>query len=676
MIAAVIDGHACWLLPYMPNTDEPVRLGAQLPTELQRSLSGAGTRRPLAVKLRHSLEWSADMRAADFAALRNATQVAQNEPVVCPVWPFAIRVGQDAPILTAGLTVAWTEDWATWAINPVSLDGYDYAAPLLYGFLRQSPSLAAQNDDMVTADFAVDEDAPAAYAFAAAGILAADTTFNTALGHAAPVFPFVPDWNEAPRPGLALTSVDREEVGPGRLKSTAFYPQLPELTHEATFKFADASSAASLLEWWSRRAGMADEHWVAGSQAVGRLSAASPAGTRILNFAAPIALGANVYVALFSPDEAFELGRVAASASQQITLAADLAHTWGPSLTSVTLAMLARHTNDELVLQFERARNGWIATSKLQWREVAEEYAPGEVEIRGTTLGRLPGAAWFFQIDLDYNGAMRTWYLTNWESGATANLIDWTYNACDFDKLFQSVDLEDDSCTVSFRYFAGGPWDNWLPSQLSARGYITIFRANVNGAGAFSNFRQVWKGELKTPQLDGPNVKQKALGANALFARMTPRQVMSKTCGTMLFKPRCGLALADWTFNAVITAVAGNQVTIGTITRANGGGLPAGFGAADWFALGWMGWGVAGMPYRDGVLTSTAHGGGLITLTLERACGLAVTSVVTAVPGCDRQGSTCRDKFDNGDNFRGFENIPAVSPSFILPQRKATAAKK
>ncbi|MDP2227106.1 MAG: phage BR0599 family protein [Moraxellaceae bacterium] len=677
MIAAVINGQPAWLLPYMPNNDSPVALAAKVPTELQRSLSGAGSRRPQGGQMRHALEWSADLRAADYAALRNATQAAQNEPVAVPVWPFAIRVAHDASVITAGLTVAWTEDWATWEINPASFAGYDYAAPLLYGYLRQSPRLAAQNDDMVTADFAVDEDAPAALGFApAGGVLAADTTFPTALGYAAPVFPFQPDWNNPPTPGLALTAVDREEVGPGRLKSTTFYPQLPELTHEATFRFADAASAAGLLEWWRRRAGMAGEHWIAGSQAVGRLSTAAAAGTNVLNFRAPIALGANVYIALFSPDETLELGRVAASASQQITLAANLALSWGPSLTSVTPAMLARHTNDELVIEFERARAGWIGSSTLAWREVAPEYAPNEIEIRGTTLGRLTAAAWFFQIDLDYNGALQTWHLTNWESGATANLIDWTYNACDFDKLFQSVDLEDDSCMVSFRYFAGGPWDNWLPSQLSARGFITISRADVSSAGVFSNFRQVWKGELKTPKMDGPNVRQKALGANALFARMGPRQVMSKTCGTMLFKPRCGLALADWTFNAVITAVAGNVVTIGTITRAIGGALPAGFGAADWFALDWMGWGSAGLPYRDGVLSSTALASGEIQLTLERVCLLEVASTVTVVPGCDRQGSTCRDKFGNGARFRGFEFMPAVSPSLVIAQRNTTSAKK
>lgn len=170
--------------------------------------------------------------------------------------------------------------------------------------------------------------------------------------------------------------------------------------------------------------------------------------------------------------------------------------------------------------------------------------------------------------------------------------------------------------------------------------------------------------------------------SNALDAVMSssgvshPRQVMSKTCGTMLFKARCGLALADWTFNAVVSGSAANVITVNTITRANGGGLPAGFGAADWFALGWLGWLSGGAPYRLSVLGSTALAGGAISLTLERGPGLANGSSVTLVPGCDRQGNTCRDKFANYDNFRGFEFMPSVSPSFVIPQRKASQGKK
>jgi hypothetical protein len=229
---------------------------------------------------------------------------------------------------------------------------------------------------------------------------------------------------------------------------------------------------------------------------------------------------------------------------------------------------------------------------------------------------------------------------------------------------------------VNFRYFAGGPWDNWLPGNLAARGFVTIFRADANVDGTFSNFHQVWKGELSTPQMDGPMVKQAALGANALFARNCPRQLMSTSCGTMLFRARCGLALSDWTFNAVITAVAGNIVTVGTIARANSGSLPGGFGGQDWFALGWLGWVVNGLPYREGIVSSAVISGGSIVLTLDRACSLSVGAAVTVVPGCDRIRTSGCAKFSNQANFRGFDQMPAVSPNFIIPQQSSNPAKK
>ena len=151
---------------------------------------------------------------------------------------------------------------------------------------------------------------------------------------------------------------------------------------------------------------------------------------------------------------------------------------------------------------------------------------------------------------------------------------------------------------------------------------------------------------------------------------------MSTTCGTYLFKTRCGLALADWTFNAVVVSVASNVVVIGTITRAIGGAMPAGFAALDWFALGWLGWLSGGNPLRDSVLTSTAISSGQVTLTLARAIVLTVGQAVTVAPGCDRLGQTCRTKFANYDNFRGFEWMPSVSPSFKIPQSTAGGGKK
>ena len=680
MIALTFNSQSCWLIPYAPNTDDPVRLGVKLPVDTQRGLTGRSSRRPQDLALRCSLEWTAAMKAADFVALRNATQQAQDEIILVPVWPFQQPAATALPI-GSGLVVAWTAGWGSYAVNPGSLAGYDFHAPLLYGRLVSPPSMAGKNGELVTADFNFEEDSPAAYALQPAAT--SDTTFQTASGFAAAVFPWIPEGSTPPTPGTAVTEVERTEVGPGRQKSTAFYPQTPERTLQASFKFKSGAEAAGLLGWWQRRAGQADPHWVAESQAIGRLAANAAAGAGALVFTAPPTLGSNTTLALFDV-RSLELARATGLAGNTLNLASTLAAGWGASTTTVALAMLARHVSDELVLEFRRAGSDWVAESTLAWREVAAEYTPPSGETRGLTLGRLPGAWFGFQIDLDYNGVSQTWRLTNYGSGATLGGFTWTYNACDFDKLVASLDLQDDSCTFTARWFAGGPWENWLPGQLAARGYLTIYRADFAPDGTFSNLRALWKGELGTPTRDGPAISQKVIGANALFARRAPRQLMSPTCGTNLFRPRCGLALSDWTFNGTISACSGASVTIADITRANGAGLPTGFAAADWFALGWLGWmglaattGVTNLPLRAGVVTSAAiDGTGHVVCTLDRAPGLSVGRVVTLVPGCDRQLTTCSAKFANLANNRGFPFMPAVAPNFVIPQRKSTPAKK
>lgn len=680
MISATVGSELCWLLPYQTGDSSPLKLGVSIPVDFGRGLTGATTRRAQGITARYSFEYRAVMQAGEFATLRAAALSAQDEPILVPLWPHAYRIGVDTPTMTAGLVVAFTADFATWAINPGSYAAYTYAAPLIYGRFRSPPRMASIADGLVAADIVVDEDAPASYSFyPAVGILPADTTFTNAYAYAAPVFPFVADWARAPEPVYPITSVDRVTVGPGRKKSSTFYPQLPEQVQSATFTNVGATESAKMVAWWIRRSGEADAHWVATNQKFWHLASAASAGATTITLALDTPAPAVGSILALSAGT-IEIIRVGSVSGAVVTLAggATLANSWATADTRITPAFLARHTDSELKMEYSPA--GWISSCEISWREVASEEASIPAgETRGTTLGRLATRAWFLQIDLDYNGATVSTYLTNFESGASGATVGghtWVYNACDFDRLVQSDDLEDDSCTLKMRWYAGCPLANWLPGVLAARGFLTIYRADVDSSGVFSNYGQVWKGELGTPSIEGANISVRMMGANALFARRGPKQVMSTVCGTNLFKVRCGLALSDWLWNATITAVSSNVVTVGSLARANGSGNPAGFGAADWFALGWMGYASGGLPMREGILTSTVISSGHITLTLDRPCTLAVSASVQLAPGCDRRGDTCRNTFNNYGNFRGFEFIPAVSPNFVIPQNTGTGAKK
>lgn len=134
---------------------------------------------------------------------------------------------------------------------------------------------------------------------------------------------------------------------------------------------------------------------------------------------------------------------------------------------------------------------------------------------------------------------------------------------------------------------------------------------------------------------------------------------------------------SDWLWDATVTVKGGASITVGTISRHNGAGNPTGFGAVNWFALGYAEWtNGSGLPIRHSIIASAAISGGAIVLTFGSPPAFSVGQALRIYPGCDRLGSTCLNKFANYANFRGFEFMPAVAPNFIVPQRTTNAAKK
>ena len=693
MIQLTLFGNICWLLPYGPNTEsnDKVIVGAQIKVDAMRGLTGRASVRPKQTSLKITEQWISEMAMGDFSALRNATLQAQDQPILAPLWPFAATVGSGMAIpFPTGLWVAWTDGWAsvTTIQNPGSYTafaGYTYAAPLLYGRLKQPPRLAGWNSDYVRAEFSVYEDG----AYPLVPPTGSDTVFTPAGGtiHAAKVFPYVPEMSTDPVPGAASVVADRSQVGPGRMQTTVFYPQLPERTHQASYRFTNIADAAGLIGWWVRRGGKAEEHWVATSQNIGYLANDISNGDTTLTFTAPPNIGSDPVIALQGPGATPQMLTAGSITGNVLSLGAAVSGAWPASWTLVSIGILARHSEDTLSLDFTRTDSSWQADCTLKWSECAPEVSNTTPtgEVRGTTLGRLPGAAWFFQIGLDYNGATETWYLTNYEAGGqTIAGQTWTYNDCTFDQLIQSLDLQDDACTFKVRWFDGGPWDNWLPGNLNARGTLTVCRADVSPTdGSLSNFRQVWTGELSKPTREGPKLSVKVIGANSIFSRKFPRQMITKACGTTLFSTRCTLLRGNWSFGATVASISGNVVTVGSLT-APGGTFPAGFGFADWFTLGYLELQVGGQPHRAEVLGSAALSGGQIVLTLDRSLGMTAGATVTLVPGCDRNASTCRaynattnptGKFNNHTNFRGMEFMPAISPNLVIPAINQTAKK-
>jgi uncharacterized phage protein (TIGR02218 family) len=82
--------------------------------------------------------------------------------------------------------------------------------------------------------------------------------------------------------------------------------------------------------------------------------------------------------------------------------------------------------------------------------------------------------------------------------------------------------------------------------------------------------------------------------------------------------------------------------------------------AAKWFERGRLTWtGGANAGFAAEVRTHRSEAGSIV-LELWQATphDIAAGDVFTVTAGCDKHFRTCRQKFSNGDNFRGFPHMP------------------
>lgn len=124
-------------------------------------------------------------------------------------------------------------------------------------------------------------------------------------------------------------------------------------------------------------------------------------------------------------------------------------------------------------------------------------------------------------------------------------------------------------------------------------------------------------------------------------------------CDVELGEPRCGVDLMDPAFRAEVEVLA-----VQDRFRLQVGGLE-GF-AEGWFALGQGLW-TSGqrLGLRDR-LVSHSRTGATDVLGFEAPVGdwMVPGDTLTVTAGCDRRLATCRQKFGNVVNFRGFPHVP------------------
>jgi uncharacterized phage protein (TIGR02218 family) len=119
---------------------------------------------------------------------------------------------------------------------------------------------------------------------------------------------------------------------------------------------------------------------------------------------------------------------------------------------------------------------------------------------------------------------------------------------------------------------------------------------------------------------------------------------LRRSCDAELGDARCGVGLAGFAVAGTIVSQAGT----GTYVVA---GLDA-------YADGWFGGGKLTVEGRTSRVTAHRRGTEGVLVKLDSGADLASGSDFTITAGCDKAFSTCRDKFANTLNFRGFPHLP------------------
>lgn len=181
----------------------------------------------------------------------------------------------------------------------------------------------------------------------------------------------------------------------------------------------------------------------------------------------------------------------------------------------------------------------------------------------------------------------------------------------------------------------------WVNYQNPSQGAITLF------IGYF--------GEVKINDDIEFEVELKSLSTKL---EQTVGRQYTQQCDAALGDSRCGVITSSYTYNGTVTSITDNQIfTDSSISAIN-----------DYYKYGKLTW-TSGNNNGASIEVKNQIGGE-ITLLLAMPFTIQVGDTFDVVAGCDKYFDTCKDKFNNVINFRGFPHIPGNDSISQYPDAK------
>lgn len=193
-----------------------------------------------------------------------------------------------------------------------------------------------------------------------------------------------------------------------------------------------------------------------------------------------------------------------------------------------------------------------------------------------------------------------------------------------------------DAATITEADIEAGLWD-----YAEVRIMVVNYSALADG---HMLLRRGWLGQIKT----GRSSFVAELRGMSQALQQSVGRVYAAACDADLGDARCGITLASYTVTgSVTTATSARVFTDTALAEADGyfdGGLVT-----------WLTGDNAG--YAMEVKT---HASDVITLQQPMPSATQVGDTYTMSAGCDKTLATCKDKFSNVVNFRGFPHVPGM----------------
>lgn len=173
----------------------------------------------------------------------------------------------------------------------------------------------------------------------------------------------------------------------------------------------------------------------------------------------------------------------------------------------------------------------------------------------------------------------------------------------------------------------------------------------------------LFQGTIGEVQSGGGGFRAELRGLTEQMSQPQGR-VYQKLCSALLGDGECGVSLGSGTYTAEADVMVASRSQEFLLSGLGGYG-------ADWFARGRLlvltgeATGLSAMIKSDESVGADRK----VRLWQEMRAPVAIGDRVRVVAGCDKRADTCRQKFNNFINFRGFPHVPGEDWLMAYPKQ-------